>query len=105
LLQRYAVSSKRTIVQDELKQLALKQWGNPQYESSAGWHNVNADTKKMVIQWFVRVDLEAFFNLFSQTADVNRFNYWIKFIDRISFSQIFLGPSALVRLQQIMHLC
>lgn len=95
LLQRYAVSSKRTIVQDELKQLALKQWGNPQYESSAGWHNVNADTKKMVIQWFVRVDLEAFFNLFSQTADVNRFNYWIKFIDRISFSQIFLGPSAL----------
>ena len=44
---------------------------------------------------FVRADLEAFFNLFSRTADVNRFNYWIKFIDKISFSQIFLGSTAL----------
>ena len=95
LLQRYASSSQRTIVHEVLKQLALQQWGNPQYDSSAGWNNVNFDTKQMVIQWFVRADLEAFFNLFSRTADVNRFNYWIKFIDKISFSQIFLGSTAL----------
>lgn len=94
LLKRYAVSSQRTIVHESLKQLALEQWGNPQYASSAGWNNVDIATKQMVIQWFVRVDLEAFFNLFSRTADVNRFNYWIKFIDKISFSQIFLGSSA-----------
>lgn len=94
LLERYAGTSQREKVHEVLKHLALDQWGNPQYESSAGWNNVNADTKKMVIQWFVRADLEAFFKLFSRTADVDRFNYWIKFIDKISFSQIFLGPAA-----------
>ena len=95
LLERYASTSQREKAHEVLKHLALDQWGNPQYESLAGWNNVNADTKKMVIQWFVRADLEAFFKLFSRTADVNRFNYWIKFIDQISFSQIFLGPEAL----------
>ncbi|RZN92535.1 EH signature domain-containing protein [Acinetobacter johnsonii] len=95
LLERYASISQREKAHEVLKHLALDQWGNPQYESLAGWNNVNADTKKMVIQWFVRADLEAFFKLFSRTADVNRFNYWIKFIDQISFSQIFLGPEAL----------
>ena len=94
LLERYANSSDRAKVHEELKNIALDQWGNPQYESSAGWNNVNTDTKKMVIQWFVRADLEAFFRLFSRTADVDRFNYWIKFIDKISVSQIFLGPAA-----------
>ena len=71
------------------------QWGNPQYDSSAGWNNVNPDTKRMVVQWFVKADLEAFFNLFSEKADVQRFEYWMRYIDQISFSQIFLGTSAL----------
>ena len=44
---------------------------------------------KMVIQWFVRADLEAFFKLFNQNADIQRFNYWMRFIDQINFSQIF----------------
>ena len=94
LLERYASTSQREKVHEVLKHLALDQWGNPQYESSAGWNNVNVDTKKMVIQWFVRADLEAFFRLFSRTADVDRFTYWIKFIDKIAVSQIFLGPAA-----------
>lgn len=94
LLERYASTSQREKVHEVLKHLALDQWGNPQYESSAGWNNVNPDTKKMVVQWFVRADLEAFFRLFSRTADVDRFNYWIKFIDKIAVSQIFLGPAA-----------
>ena len=102
LLERYARTSERQKVNEALKHLALNQWGNPQYESSAGWSNVNANTKQMVIQWFVRADLEAFFKLFSASADINRFNYWIKFIDKISFSQIFLGPSAL-QSQQTQH--
>lgn len=94
LLERYASTSQREKVHEVLKHLALDQWGNPQYESSAGWNNVNADTKKMVIQWFVRADLEAFFKLFNQNADVQRFNYWMRFIDQITFSQILLGPYA-----------
>lgn len=102
LLERYAKTSERQKVHEELKYIALNQWDNPQYDSSAGWNNVNADTKKMVIQWFVRADLEAFFKLFSASADVNRFNYWIKFIDKISFSQIFLGPAAF-QSQQFQH--
>lgn len=102
LLERYARTSEHQKVNEALKHLALNQWGNPQYESSAGWSNVNANTKQMVIQWFVRADLEAFFKLFSASADVNRFNYWIKFIDKISFSQIFLGPTAF-QSQQAQH--
>ena len=102
LLERYAKTSERSKAHEVLKNLALDQWGNPQYDSSAGWNNVNADTKRMVIQWFVRADLEAFFKLFSASADINRFNYWIKFIDKISFSQIFLGPLAL-QSQQTQH--
>lgn len=94
LLQRYEKTTERHKPHEELKNLALNHWGNPQYDSSAGWRNVNAETKKMVVQWFVRADLEAFFTLFSSTADTNRFDYWIKFIEKISFSQIFLGPAA-----------
>src|SRR5699024_5490125 len=56
LLERYAVTSKRPIVHEDLKRVSLSQWNSPQFESSAGWRNVNADTKKMVIQWFVRAD-------------------------------------------------
>ncbi len=102
LLQRYEKTTERHKPHEELKNLALNHWGNPQYDSSAGWRNVNAETKKMVVQWFVRADLEAFFTLFSSTADTNRFNYWIKFIDQISFSQIFLGLGSL-RSQQQQH--
>lgn len=95
LLERYAVSSLRETVHERLKGISLEQWGNPQYDSSAGWQNVKPNTKKMVIQWFVRADLEAFFNVFSDTADTDRFDYWMKFIDKTSFSQIFLGPKAI----------
>lgn len=102
VLDGYAKTSIKEQAHEELKHLALDQWGNPQYESSAGWLNVESDTKKMVVQWFVRADLEAFFKLFSRDADVDRFNYWIKFIDQISFSQIFLGSSALTS-RQIEH--
>lgn len=95
LLERYALSSLRETVHERLKNISLEQWGNPQYESSAGWQNVLPNTKKMVIQWFVRADLEAFFKLFSHTADKNRFDYWMRFINKTSFSQIFLGPAAI----------
>ena len=94
-LDRYAQSAQRDQAHEQLKELALKQWGNPQYESSAAWLNVKSDTKQMVIQWFVRADLEAFFRLFSQTADERRFQYWMRFIKQISYSQIFLGRNAL----------
>ena len=36
LLERYAATSKRMIVQEALKNVCLTEWGNPQYDSSAG---------------------------------------------------------------------
>jgi hypothetical protein len=99
VLDRYAASKYRDVIDDRLKNAALAQWGNPQYTASAGWSNVQEDTKKMVIQWFVRADLEAFFNLFSDYADINRFHYWMGFIKQISASQLFLSPDALASSQ------
>lgn len=95
LLERYATTSKRTIVHEVLKSICLTQWGNPQYDSSAGWRNVSLDTKKMVIQWFVRADLEAFFTVFGSSADVRRFNYWMRFLKQVTLSEIFLNDQAM----------
>lgn len=97
LLERYAKTSKRDKVHETLKQMALDQWGNPQYDSSAGWNNVDPDTKKMVIQWFVRADLEAFFKVFSYGAETRRFNYWMRFLKQVSLSEIFLNEDAIFR--------
>ena len=81
-LDRYAKSQYRDQIHERLKQMALTQWGSPQYESSVGWSNVQEDTKKMVIQWFVQADLEAFFKLFSDNADERRFVFWMKYLKR-----------------------
>ena len=74
-LDRYANSQYRDQIHERLKQMVLTQWGSPQYESSVGWSNVQEDTKKMVIQWFVQADLEAFFKIFGDHADINRFKF------------------------------
>lgn len=95
LLDRYSRTSIHHQVHEVLKQVALNQWGNPQYESSAGWRNVSTNVKNMVIQWFVRADLEAFFKVFSQGAEIRRFNYWMRFIKQVRFSEIFLSDEAM----------
>lgn len=97
VLNRHVKSSVKEQVHEKLKQLSLDQWGNPQYDASAGWHNVRAETKQMVIQWFVRADLEAFFKVFSNGAEVRRFNYWMRFIKQVSLSEIFLCDDAMHR--------
>lgn len=96
LLERYAVTSKRTMVNEALKNVCLTQWGNPQYDSSAGWRNVGSDTRKMVVQWFVRADLETFFTVFSSGADIRRFNYWMRFLKQVTLSEIFLNDRAML---------
>ncbi|MGP5437393.1 EH signature domain-containing protein [Psychrobacter alimentarius] len=95
LLERYASTSRRTLVHEALKYVCLTQWGNPQYDSAAGWRNVNPDTRKMVVQWFVRADLEAFFTVFGISADVRRFNYWMRFLKQVTLSEIFLNDQAM----------
>jgi hypothetical protein len=61
-----------------------------------GWINVRPETKQMVVQWFVRADLEAFFRLFNEDADERRFNYWMRFIKQISYSYIMFSKRSLV---------
>ena len=95
LLERYASTSRRTLVHEALKYVCLTQWGNPQYDSAAGWRKVNPDTRKMVVQWFVRADLEAFFTVFGISADVRRFNYWMRFLKQVTLSEIFLNDQAM----------
>lgn len=94
LLSRYADSSMRSTVHEQLKKLALEVWGNPQSPNMAGWNNVMPDTRAMVVSWFVRADLEAFFYQFGDVADKNRFDYWLRFINQISYTHIFLGTDA-----------
>lgn len=96
LLERYAATSKRMIVQEALKNVCLTEWGNPQYDSSAGWRNVGSDTRKMVVQWFVRADLETFFTVFSGGADTRRFNYWMRFLKQVTLSEIFLNNQVML---------
>lgn len=102
VLDRYAESNRRDQTDDRLKEMSLNQWDNPQYDSSVGWNNVKPETKKMVVQWFVRADLEAFFKTFNQNADERCFRYWMRYIRQISFSQLFLGPHAL-NSRQVSH--
>lgn len=96
LLERYASTSKRTLVHEALKNVCLTQWGNPQYDSAAGWRNVSPDTRKMVVQWFVRADLETFFTVFSGSADTRRFNYWMRFLKQVTLSEIFLNNQVML---------
>jgi hypothetical protein len=95
LLDRYASSARRNQAHELLKNASLDLWGNPQYESAMGWSNVKPETKLMVIQWFVRADLEAFFRLFGGGADERRFRYWMRFIKQISYSYILFGKNSL----------
>ena len=96
LLERYASTSRRTLVHEALNYVCLTQWGNPQYDSSAGWRNVGLDTRKMVVQWFVRADLETFFTVFSGGADTRRFNYWMRFLKQVTLSEIFLNNQVML---------
>ncbi|RYE29035.1 MAG: hypothetical protein EOP48_32930, partial [Sphingobacteriales bacterium] len=95
ILDRYATSRFRDQIHERLKQTALTLWGNPQSDAAASWAYVQADTKKMVIQWFVQADLEAFFRLFNSTADTRRFYYWLGYIKQITSTQLFFSSYAI----------
>ncbi len=90
LLDRYAQSRTAYEVDERLKRKALQIWDDPQNKNNLGWNLVKAETKQMVIQWFIHADLEAFFVTFSEDADEDRFRYWLKFVKQIRSSKIFL---------------
>lgn len=94
LLDRYCASVDRSKPHEPLKKLSLELWGSPNLSSTASWFLVKQETKKMVIQWFIKADLEAFFRLLNAKADLNRFKYWSRFLHQMSYTHIILGKSS-----------
>lgn len=94
-MNRYAISIYRGETHERLKQISLDLWKAPQFSENRGWQNVDAMTKEMVMEWFVREDLEAFFMTFTDNADIRRFNYWMRFSKQIKYSQLFFGRDSI----------
>jgi hypothetical protein len=92
LLTRYAACADRT-AHEGLKEFALDTWGSPQLSRHGKWGMVEPQVKAMVSQWLVLEDLRDFFELLQsdRRADTRRLNFWLRFIDQISFSHIAMG--------------
>jgi hypothetical protein len=96
LLTRYEQSAAREQAHDELKQVALTHWQNPQIKLANRWVLVSDDVRKMVLQWFATADLQHFFSLLQGAGrvDKDRLDYWLRFVDQISFTRIVMGGDA-----------
>lgn len=99
ILTRYYESSDRKTTHPQLKVIALNMWGSPQLKTSKNtWLvNVSNDVVNMVLRWFAKDDLEHFFKLLKTESGVDqrRLNFWIDYVDQISFTKIVLGRDAL----------
>lgn len=99
LLTRYHKSKYRLTTHNVLKHAALEIWGSPQLKTSKNtWLvNVSPDVVNMVLRWFAKDDLEHFFKLLKTEygVDQRRLNFWIDYVDQISFTKIVLGRDAL----------
>lgn len=97
LLTRYEKSAARDQAHEELKQVALTHWQNPQIKLANRWVLVSEDVRKMVLQWFATADLQHFFSLLQGAGrvDKDRLNYWLRFVNQISFTRIVMGGDAI----------
>lgn len=99
LLTRYHKSKYRLTTHNVLKHAALDIWGSPQLKTSKNtWLvNVSSDVVNMVLRWFAKDDLEHFFKLLKteEGVDQRRLNFWIDYVDQITFTKIVLGRDAL----------
>lgn len=97
-LSRYEQSAQRNSSHAALKKASLETWGSPQIKSKQGlWRqHVNDVILKMVQRWFAKDDLEHFFRLLEGRGGVDqrRLDYWLHFVDQMSFTKIVLGRSA-----------
>lgn len=84
-------------VHSELKDTALELWKSPTLERQRDWERVSIDSKKMVQRWLVVEDIRDFFlNLRKSdnddSFDRRRFEFWMQFLDQITFAFLALGP-------------
>jgi hypothetical protein len=96
LLTRYQASAKREQAHEELKQVALAHWQNPQIKMANRWALVSDEVRKMVLHWFAVADLQHFFSLLQGAGGVDRdrLNYWLRFVEQISYTRIVMGGDA-----------
>lgn len=96
LLTRYQWSTYRNDPNFELKQFALNHWQNPQMKSANRWSLVSEDVRRMMLHWFAKADLEHFFSLLQGEGGVDRarLDYWLRFVDQISYTRIVMGTDA-----------
>lgn len=96
VLARYSNSAFRSETHGQLKQRALDLWQNPQVKTANRWSLVADDVRRMVLQWFAKADLEHFFSLLQGDGSVDqaRLNYWLRFVDQISYTRVVMGLDA-----------
>lgn len=97
VLTRYYASRYRHEIDDGLKRMVMKHWGNPNFSQSGAWHLVELPVKKMVAAWIIKEELEAFFSILQSSYEVDhrRLEYWLRFLPRIEYSEMVLGPEAI----------
>jgi len=78
----------------QLQGFSCTRWGLPHYSQKLQWGRVDETVRTMVQQWIVLEDLEDFFTLLQEEkiGDQRRLAFWKQWIDKISYSFIYLGP-------------
>lgn len=93
-LERYQICSDNTL-NKELKDLSVELWKSPRLRNTGGskWLQVEDSTWKMVLGWVNEANLRLFFQLLKQrgVADKNRLDFWLKYINQVSWTKLALG--------------
>ncbi|TIC80324.1 EH signature domain-containing protein [Crenobacter intestini] len=100
LLTRYERSERlKAKPYPRLKSVSLEAWGSPQIGRHKGRWSVCVEDRvsKMVMRWFAKEDLETFFSLLrdEEEADERRLNYWLRYVDQMTYTRIVIGRNAL----------
>ena len=67
--------------------------GDPRLSKSVRWDEVSPTKKKLIIEWLSIQDITLFFNTITMHPD--RREFWMKYVDRITYSRIALSQSIL----------
>lgn len=74
-----------------LLDFCLLHFKDPRLERSTAWLSFSKAAREVCQGWISRVDLELFFR--SVTMDDRRRQFWLRYVDQMSYSRIILGPA------------
>ena len=106
ILNRY-VKCNNSESHQEIKTTVVSRWKSPSLEKQSNWERVSLEAKRMVQRWLVVEDLKDFFLTLRQSADDTslnrrRFEFWMQYLDQISFSFLILGADTRTNYQQLL---